>query len=220
MVCTGYVTGRKNLSTKIPFEIFSVICGIWAGIAFTFVSRSIIKLDKSWSHSIQQNFLNQIGIQNIVLASVIFGVGGLFGSGIVFGIDLVGVCPSNGLLADLGGIIHGSMVGILFIGAQFGLFINVCIWFDRNIYSGTTTSYIVSLLIAILIIFFGYIFSQLFSTPFIFTVILARILSSIFLYQFPGFRFWPLMGKSLIIMGVFLLPLTAYGSSIRLVCPT
>ena len=198
---------------KIPFEIFSVIAGIWAGFAFTFVSRSIIHLNTAWPHEQQQNFLNRIGLQNILLAVTLFAIGKLFGSGVVFGIDLAGVCSSEN-------IVQGNIFLILFIGANFGLFMNIWIWFDKNISSGTTTASIICLLIALLGIFFGYTFSRVLVAPFIFTVILARLLSRILLYQFQSFKYWNVVGKGLAIAGVFVLPLTAYGSSIMMACPT
>lgn len=198
---------------KIPFEIFSVIAGVWAGFAFTFVSRSIIRLNKDWPHEQHQNFLNRIGLQNVLLAVALFAIGKLFGSGIVFGIDLAGVCSFEN-------IVQGNIVIILVIGANFGLFMNIWIWFDKNISTGTTVGYIICLLIALLSMFFGYTFSRVFTTPFIFTVIMFRLLSSILLYQFQGFKYWNGVVKGFAIVGIFLLPLTAYGSSIMMACPT
>lgn len=198
---------------KIPFEIFSVIAGIWAGFAFTFVSRNITNLDSSWSHGRQQNFLNRIGIQNVLLGITLFAVGKLFGSGIVFGIDLAGVCSFEN-------IVQGNILIILFVGANFGLFTNVWIWFDKNINNNRLLGYFVCLNIAVCGMFFAYTFSRLFATPFIFTVIVFRLLSSILLYRFQGFNYWNGVGKGLAIVGVFLLPLTAYGSSLMIACPT
>ncbi len=213
------IIGSGTVSATIAFQLGSIISGIWAGIAFTFIGRPVMEMDRSWSHGQRQSYLNRLYSMHIILGGAVFCLACVFGSGVVFGMDLIGVCNFGSLPTFLADNIHGNILIITLIGAVFGMFMGVPVWFDTNLKNPTTLGKIVLLWIGIPFIFFSFAFSDALATPFIFAACVSRLLSSAVLHKFLYPRNASQFQKSLMVTGLFLVPLVAYISRLMMICP-
>ncbi len=167
-------------------HVINTVAGIWTGIAGTFIMHPYFD-PKSYNYKRVRDFRgrrNNLFIKSIFWGMALFFIGGVVGSGHVFGMDFTGLCPSTNTEAWLIEDIQGKLHIIVVWGAIFGIYLQSSVawyyfydFYDSRLLEGF------AFVCGFGSIFFSYQFSGVFGSSYIFASVISAIGSTIWLMR-------------------------------------